>query len=566
MKKTLGILLATVAVFALAACGGGATPTPETIIKEVVVEKEVVRTVEIEKIVEKKVVTTVVVEKILVTTPTPAPVSDDPIFGGTLKVTSQSSIANLDPLYVAAFVTVHIASHNYESLFGLDETLNPQLQMAEKWNVSSDGLTYTMNLRDGLTFHNGKQVTTDDVLASFNRWLPSQRGKLWSRFASEVPATKIDDSTFEFNFDQTFGLVLPVLARPAGGVQIWPAPQASKPWNEPMDGWIGTGPYKFEDWEQGNRMIFTRFDSYNSRSEPGSFFAGGKKAYLDRIEWLEIPDEETKIAGIETGEWDIVDYAGLDFFQRLDSNPDIGVMISTPGNQSSITMQSNVFPTDNKLVRQAIGAAINAEDHMASLGDPALWMLCPAVFFCGTPLESDVSAEFYNENNPERAKELLAQAGYNGEPIVIMNPTDYPQLTPLGFVLKPQLEKAGFNVEMPTMDWASIVGKLREKDWNMFTNFCASWFCGDPLLHFIVSEGHYMGGNPDLVQLQLDFAMEQDAGKQMEIVEEIQRVWYDNQHFVILGQWFPIYPHRTYVRNFRPTFVPIYYNAWLVDK
>ena len=167
-------------------------------------------------------------------------------------------------------------------------------------------------------------------------------------------------------------------------------------------------------------------DSYNSRSEPGSFFAGGKKAYLDRIEWLEIPDEETKIAGIETGEWDIVDYAGLDFFQRLDSNPDIGVMISTPGNQSSITMQSNVFPTDNKLVRQAIGAAINAEDHMASLGDPALWMLCPAVFFCGTPLESDVSAEFYNENNPERAKELLAQAGYNGEPIVIMNPTDYP--------------------------------------------------------------------------------------------------------------------------------------------
>ena len=280
------------------------------------------------------------------------------------------------------------------------------------------------------------------------------------------------------------------------------------------------------------------------------------------LEWLEIPDEETKIAGLETGEWDVVDYAGMDFFQRLDKNPDINVMISTPGNQSSITIQSNVFPTDSKLVRQAIGAAINAEDHMISLGDPALWRLCPAVFFCGTPLESHVSDEFYNQNNPDRAKELLAQAGYSGEPITILNPTDYPQLTPLGFVLKPQLEKAGFKVEMPTTDWATIVSRLREKDWNMFTNFCASWFCGDPLLHFLISEGHYMGGNPTLVDLQLQFAKESDPVAQLKIVDEIQRVWYDNQHFVILGQWFPIFPHQTYVKNFRPTFVPLYYNAW----
>ena len=214
-------LLATFAVLLLGlvtamACGAGETEVVEvpgeTVVVEkvvevevpgetVVVEKEVVREVEVagETVVVEKVVEvevpgeTVVVEKVVeVEVPGETVVVEvekvqveekiikereiittEPKYGGTLRVVAQGSFSSLDPLPLPAVISVHTSVHVYEHLFAWDFNLNPQPQLVDTWSISDDNMTYTFTLRDGITFHNGDTVTSDDVIASINRWLPA---------------------------------------------------------------------------------------------------------------------------------------------------------------------------------------------------------------------------------------------------------------------------------------------------------------------------------------------------------------------------------------------------------
>jgi peptide/nickel transport system substrate-binding protein len=563
------------ALFSVLIACGDADPQVVTVKETVVVEVEKIVVQEVEKVVEKEVLKpvekVVVVEKEVLkevekVREIVVPVTSKPVYGGELRAVSQSSIANLDPLYVGAFVTIHITVHMYENLFAWDPGWHSQPQLIDSWTVASDGLSQSFNLRPGMTFHNGDTVTAQDAVDSTNRWKASRHSRNIKYALGELEVDS--SSSFTFNLNEPFAGLTESLA-PAfiAGPIVWPSEyiEGVKPtesMGEKNPDWIGTGPYRFDSWSPGDKLTLQRYDGYLSRKEGDNFLAGGKAAYLETLVWLEIPDEETKIAGLETAQWDVVDSAGMDFYQRLTSNDDITVIVSKPGNQSQISIKASVPPMDNVTLRQAVGAAINAEDHMMSLGDPALWQLCHSVFMCGSPLESDVSKELYNQNDIEKAKGLVSQGGYDGTPIVILNPTDYPQLTPLGFVLKPSLEAAGFNVDMPATDWATIVSRLGSPDFHMFTNFCASWFCGLPLINSYFAERESWGrpGHPAEV---MAFAKAKNAAERSAAASALQEIMYREVYMVPLGQWFPMHPHRSYVKNLQPYSIPTYYNVWI---
>ena len=147
-----------------------------------------------------------------------------------------------------------------------------------------------------------------------------------------------------------------------------------------------------------------------------------------------------------------MDSVALDFVDDLERTRDVNIGWYKPGHQSNTPFNHAVAPTDNKLIRQAILAAVDSEAIMSSLGPPSTWNMCGVVFICNAVWDSKASLELYNQNDPEKAKRLLAEAGYNGEPIHIKNPTDYGTITPIGPVLKSQLEAVGLNVEMPAQD------------------------------------------------------------------------------------------------------------------
>jgi peptide/nickel transport system substrate-binding protein len=583
------VLSAVIAVVA-AACAGE-TEVVEKIVEVPVVEEKIVEVevekvveVETEKIVEVEVekVIEVETEKILVATPTPDVGTTGPQFGGDLRIVSQGSISTLDPVFSLFYVVNAVASQIYEGLYGWDGNLEAQPRLGESFTTNADGTEYTFKLRSGIEFHNGEAFTSADAIASINRWRDAgtPAAGIVRRFTDDDALQAVDDTTFTWTFDEPLGAVIFILGIPHGLMPMIPESLASTPFTEPTAENVGTGAYRFVEWLQGDKVVLERNDNFAARSEPSTpgAYAGENIAYLDTLTFLEIPDEETKIAGLETGEWDVVDGAAFDFFQRLTDDPEIGVALYKPGNRSNVYLNPQIPPFSYLKGRQALMTGIDVEDFMFALGPNDLWITCPALYWCGTPLETDIGARFdieladgttttigYDVNNMELAQQLLNESDYAGETAVILNPTDYGTITPLGPVLKSVMEDIGYAVEMPALDWATVTSMFGNTDsYSLATDWYSHWCCGNPIQdHLISGTLDFIIRDEDLINLQLEFVRETDAGKRFEIVEEIQTLRWQKVTSLSLGQFFPIVPHTNDLKGFEVKAIPFYVNTWL---
>ena len=568
-------LLATILVFG--ACQGDAEP--EVVIKEVIKEVpvEVVKEVEVERVVEKEVVKEVVVEKEVVKEVeaqlSPALALEAARYGGDLRVVAQASIKSLDCDFTSAYVCGSVHLHYQEGLLAYDNDFNPRPQLLEEWSVSGDGKAYTFTLRDGPTFHKlGRPITSDDAIANFERWMKRQAaGKSLSRVLTDNGLEKVDDQVFRINLKQPYGALISHLGQLRSRNIQWPAEIAVLEPTEDVgvDNYIGTGPYELENWEVGNRVILKRFEDYVPRSDPPSNFAGAQIPYMDRIIWLEIPSEETKIAGLKTGEWDIVDGASLDFFPEMNAHPDIDVALDKPGKASQLGVNHSKWPTSERKFRQGIQYAMNSAEFMAALGPEELWTLCATAFHCGTPLESHEGDDRYNQNNLELAKQLIEESGYDGEPLIHMNPNDYGTITPLGPVFKKQMEAVGVNIELPGMDWATLISRIGDLEyWHFFSTWGGFYGIHDPITDGSVNGSSRTGFyNDRMVELSEEYAAAMDPKEKAKIVSEIEDIWWDEVPSLLIGQFFLTTPYRNWVKNFTVIKgMQNYNNVWIEGR
>ena len=528
------------------------------VVREVEVEREVVKEVEVEVEVER--------EKVLIATPTP-PAAGVPRFGGTLRIVAQGSIASIDPIWSIFYVTNAVAQHIYEAPFGWDSRLETHERLVDDWTLSEDGLTYTFNLRPGVTFHDGRPLTAEDQVASIKRWYGAtfSATAIAKQFFDDDNVVAVDQDTFQITLDEPTGSLTYLLGMSHGVAYAMPAELAATPATTEVTTRIGTGAYKFKDWEFGNKLTLERHEAYVPRTEPDSNYVGRNIAYIDELTWLEVPDPETAVAGLETGEWDAIDGAGFDFYQRFIDNPDIHISQYKPGNHAWLALNPQIQPFNDQFARQAILAGINAEDFMFSLGPQDLWIKCGAVFYCGTPLEVETGLEFYDQDDIPRAKELLAQSSYDGETVVILNPTDYATITPLGLVAQPMMEEVGFNTEMPALDWSSVTTQIgNTQAYSMFTAWSAHFDTGHPILD-VNSSGTFdwVIRDEELNDLQLSFVRAGTAEEQLEIVREMQRQYYIKVPTAPLGQFFPMVAVTSALKNFEINALPFYTNSWL---
>ncbi len=574
-KLSLIFVLAIVASVVFAACSSD----PEVIIEERIVEVEKVvekivevevagetKTVEVEKIVEIEVEVEVEREKVLIATPTPV-AAGVPRFGGALRIVAQGSIASIDPVWSVFYVTNAVASHIYETPFGWNNRLETRERLVGDWTLSDDSLTYTFNLRPGVTFHNGEAMTSNDVVPSILRWRdsPFAATSIARNFIEEDAVVAVDNDTFTITLTEQMGSLLYLLGMAHGTPYIQPADLAATPATTEVTTRIGTGAYKFKDWDFGNKLTIERHDAYIPRTEPDSNYTGRSIAYIDEISWLEVPDPETAVAGLETGEWDAIDGAGFDFFKRFTDDPNIAVSQYKPGNHAWLALNPQISPFNDKKARQALLAGINAEDFMFSLGPDDLWIKCGAVYFCGTPLEVEDGLEFYDQDDLARAKTLLAESSYAGETVVILNPTDYATITPLGLVAQPLMDAIGFNTDMPALDWAAVTSNIGNTGtYSMFTAWSAHFDTGHPIMDINISGTiDWMIRDEELTDLQLEYVRAPNDAAQMAIVKEIQTQYYDKVPSVALGQFFPMVATTSALKNFEINALPFYTNAWL---
>ena len=470
-----------------------------------------------------------------------------------LRVVPHSNLAILDPHWTTAYMSRNHGYMIYDTLFGTDDKNQIKPQMVESWTVSPDNRLWTFQLRKGLAFHDGAPVTGDDVIASLARWgKRDAMGIALFSFVDRLDAPAPD--TFRIFLREACGFVMEALGKPSSNVPfIMPKRIADTPATEQIKEYVGSGPFvmKTDEWKPGEKVVYTKFAKYKPRTEAPSGMAGAKVAKVDRIEWRTIPDPQTAVNALVAGEVDMVEDAKSDLLPVVAKDANLKLYGQNPlGNQYAFRFNALHKPFDNPKIRQAVFYALNQEDFLKAVhGDPKYYKVCKALFICGTPLATDKGMDGLLESNFKKSRELLAEAKYDGTPVLLLHSTDLEVLTNLAPVAKSLLERGGFKVDMQSMDWQSVVARRAKKDppsaggWNAMIT---SWVAADALnpvgtafLNSSCDKALY--GWPcdeKMEQLRDAFARESDPAKQKAIAEQVQLRYLEVPTHVHLGQWY----------------------------
>jgi len=496
----------------------------------------------------------------------------------TLRVVMHSDLKIVDPIWTTAYITRNHGYMIYDTLFATDAKGEIKPQMLDRHDVSADRLTYTMTLRDGLLWHDGKPVTAEDCVASIKRWgAKDSMGQKLMTFVKELAV--VNPKTFRIVLNEPTGLVLGALGKPSSNVPfMMPKRVADTPPGDQIGDFTGSGPFVFkrEEWKPGDKAVYVKFPQYKPRSEPASGLAGGKVVMLDRVEWRAIADHQTAINALLAGEIDYIESPPHDLLPVAKADRNVKLVDYNPlGNQYTFRYNTLHKPFDNVKVRQAAMWAFNQEDFLkAVIGDKTYYKVCPSLFPCGTPLESKKGLDggLLVESNAAKAKALLQEAGYDGTPIVLMHSTDLAVLANLAPVAKALLERAGFKVDMQSMDWQTLVARRAKKDpptaggWHAFlTSWVAADILNPVMAGFLNSScDKAMFGWPcdqEMEKLRDQFARETNPARQKTIAESVQVRLTQYPTHVPLGQWFQPIAARRNVDGILTAPVPVFWNV-----
>src|SRR3984893_275412 len=397
----------------------------------------------------------------------------------TLRFIPQADLRSIDPIWTTAYVTRNFGYLVFDTLFALDKDFKPQPQMVDRWTVSGDKLTYSFVLRDGLKWHDSQAVRAADCIASIERW--GKRDTLGQKLMEAVAEMRpVDDKTFTIKLKSSFPLILDALGKLSSNVPfMMPERLAKTDAYQQIPEAIGSGPFKFvkEEWQPGHKAVFVKNADYMPREEAPSFASGGKVAKVDRVEWLYIPDTSTASAALNAGEADWYEQPPADLVPVFAANKDIVVATVDPlGNHGILRFNHIQPPFENLKLREAVLNLVDQKDYMgAAAGDPKDWKKWPSLFGCGTQFETTAGADpLLKGPNPAKAKQLIQEAGYKGEKIVLLSATDQPIVHGQALVTLDALRKAGLNVELQANDWGPLITRRTSKEpveksgWSIF--------------------------------------------------------------------------------------------------
>jgi peptide/nickel transport system substrate-binding protein len=423
-----------------------------------------------------------------------APALAQPANARTLRFVPQANLANFDPIWGTQYVVRNAAVLVWDTLYGFDERLQPQRQMVEGEETSSDGKTWTFKLREGLRFHDGEPVRARDVVASITRWMPRDpMGQLLRAINVELSA--VDDRTFRWVLSAPFPKMTMALGKNATPMCFIMPERIATRFDSftQINEYVGSGPMRFvrNEWVPGARAVFQRFDQYVPRNEPASWLAGGKRMMVDRIEWVIMPDPATASAALQNGEIDWWENPITDLVPVLRRNRNIAVDIADPlGNIGSFRMNHLHAPFNNLKVRQAVMTALSQDDYMGAVvgNDPALRKTLGGFFTPDTPLYTEEGGEMLKMANLERGRQLLRESGYNNEPVICIVAQDQPITKAQGDVTADLLKRLGMNVDFVATDWGTVGQRRAMKNppnqggWSMFH----TWHAGADAINPVV--------------------------------------------------------------------------------
>jgi peptide/nickel transport system substrate-binding protein len=496
--------------------------------------------------------------------------------GQTLRFVAQADLKILDPIWTTAYITRNHGYLVYDTLFGTDEQFRVRPQMVGRTTVSPDGMKYTFTLRDGLRWHDGQPVVSEDCVESLKRWGQKDRfGQLLMAHTGKI--APLDKKTFTLELAERFGSVLDALGKPSTNVPfMMPARIASTPAEEQIKEFVGSGPFKFarEEWQPGEQVAYVRNSEYVPRDDTPSGSTGGKKVYLDKVVWRYIPDPWDAADDLAAGKVDWWEQPPIDFIPKIDQNPDLQTLLIDPlGTQGWLRPNFLHPPFNNKKAREALLHMMDQVTYLAwAIGQSQYYRTCDSVFACGGPYSTSTGAEPVMKHDLTRAMQLVKESGYDGHPIVVLHVTDIPFLNAAAIVTRQRLESIGFKVILKTMDWSTnLVVRTRKEPpdkggWNLLFTW---WLAADvinPAVHFGVSGAGPRAwfGWPDVPQLEklvTDWVRATDQTKRKQLADEVQKVALSEVTYVPWGEWVQPTAFRKNVRDVLKFGAPIFWNV-----
>ena len=384
-----------------------------------------------------------------------------------MRVALTGQPPTIEPAMTAGSSTKQVAKHLYETLYTLNSNYQPVPMLAESYEMSEDGKKYTFKLREGVKFHNGKEMKSEDVVASMNRWIelsPSAKETF-----GEAQFESDGDYVVFVELAKTNSETLDVMASPKQfpGITTKEAVEAAGP--DGVKEYIGTGPFKFDEWKQDQYIKYSKFEEYQPLDTPADGLSGKKEALVNELYFDIVTDASTRLAGIQTGEYDVSYSVPQDSYEQVKADPSIKTYMNLYGNLTLLyNKEGDTFADVN--MRKAVNALIDSEEIMlGALTHPDLYELDNGYMHTTQKnWYTDAGKEEYNQANIDAAKEYLEKAGYNGEEIVIIGTRDYDYQYNAAVVLKEQLSKAGINARLDIYDWATLLEKERDpSNWDL---------------------------------------------------------------------------------------------------
>jgi peptide/nickel transport system substrate-binding protein len=497
----------------------------------------------------------------------------------TLRFIAQSDLRVLDPVWTTAYITRNHAYLVFDTLFAIDAEFAPHPQMVGEHSLSPDKLTYQFKLRDGLGFHDGSPVRGADCVASIKRWMARDgHGQALATVLDEIRPD--GEKGFTIRLKEPFALLLDGLGKVSSlALFVMPERLANTDPFQQITEMVGSGPFKFvkEEFQPGHQVVYVKNTDYVPRTELPSWASGGKVAKVDRVEWLYIPDAMTKAAALNAGEADWWENPPLDIVPVLAANPDITIAPADPL-PSPLTVKFNHLlpPFDNVKMRQAVLAVTDQTDFLSALaGDAKNWEICPSFFTCGTPMANDAGSQaLTGKRDADRAKKLIAEAGYKGERIVVLDAVDQPVAHSQALVVTDLMKRLGLNVELQAMDWGTLVTRRASMEpidkggWNIF---CTGWVGADLIdpaenlpLRSNGKKGHFGWPTDEKIEsLRTEWLKAATLDDRKKLAAAIQARAFEVVPYIPTGQWKPV---TAYHKNIKGVINAPAYLMWNVEK
>lgn len=451
----------------------------------------------------------------------------------TLVIAHNTQPPSLDAHVSTANATAEVMRNVWEPLVAMDMENNPQPVLAESVTHNEDYSQTTFTLRD-VKFHDGSDLDSKDVVDSIERWAKySPAGAYFSNTEFETP----DDKTVVMNSDHPFFSALTLLADPSQFPAIMPSETLEGIEKDGLDEFIGTGPYKFVEWQTDQHIKLQRNDEYQAPPALGDGLAGERVATYESLLFQIVPDPNTRLSGIQVGEYDIALSILPDNAAQIESSSDLILDVNQAGLIGMVFNKAEGELFHDQDLRHAIQTAIDMEAVMqGAYSSEEFYSLDGAL---GMPYQelwyNEEGLGEYNVADQAKVDEYLDAAGYGGEEIRFMATRDYPEYYNAAIVVEQQLKDAGFNVKLEVYDWPTLLSNA--SDPSKYEMYMTAWTdAAVPTKYtFMSAQGNGSTNDADLFGAIESVNFADSAENASEAMKELQRIHYDYLPMVKLG-------------------------------